>query len=64
MSSVLLHDVGVAGVLEEHVLLLLGGLDEAPLALGHVLVDDLVVVQEERVEALVAVGDVPAQVAA
>ena len=59
-----LHDVGVAGVLEQHVVQLLDGLDLLPLALGDELLVDLVVGQEEVVEPLVAIGDVPGNSAA
>ena len=53
------HDISVAGVVEEHVVELLHGLHLLPLALCDQLLVDLVVVDEEVVEAFVAVGNVP-----
>ena len=59
-----LHDIGVAGVLKQHVVQLLDWLDLLPLALGDQLLVDLVVGEEEVVESLVAIGDVPGDSAA
>ena len=53
------HDISVAGVVEEHVVELLHGLHLGPLALLDQLLVDLVVVDEEVVEAFVPVGNVP-----
>jgi len=53
------HDIGVASVVKEHVVELLHGLHLCPLALLDQLLVDLVVVDEEVVEAFVAVSNVP-----
>ena len=53
------HDIGVASVVKEHVVKLLDGLHLGPLALLDQLLVDLVVVDEEVVEAFVAVSNVP-----
>ena len=53
------HDIGVASVVKEHVVELLHGLHLCPLALLDELLVDLVVVDEEVVEAFVAIGNVP-----
>ena len=53
------HDIGVASVVKEHVVELLHGLHLCPLALLDELLVDLVVVDEEVVEAFVAVSNVP-----
>ena len=53
------HDIGIASVVEEHVVELLHGLHLGPLALLDQLLVDLVVVGEEVVEAFVAISDVP-----
>ena len=53
------HDIGIASVVKEHVVELLHGLHLCPLALLDQLLVDLVVVEEEVVEAFVAVSNVP-----
>ena len=53
------HDISIAGIVKEHVVKLLDGLHLDPLALLDQLLVDLVVVEEEVVEAFVAVSDVP-----
>ena len=53
------HDIGVASVVKEHVVELLHGLHLCPLALLDQLLVYLVVVDEEVVEAFVAIGNVP-----
>ena len=53
------HDICVAGVVKEHVVELLHRLHLGPLALHDQLLVDLVVVDEEVVEAFVPVRNVP-----
>ena len=53
------HDISIASVVKEHVVKLLDGLHLDPLALLDQLLVDLVVVEEEVVEAFVAVSNVP-----
>ena len=53
------HDISIAGIVKEHVVKLLDGLHLDPLALLDQLLVDLVVVEEEVVEAFVAVSNVP-----
>ena len=53
------HDISIASVVKEHVVKLLDGLHLGPLALLDQLLVDLVVVEEEVVEAFVAVSNVP-----
>ena len=53
------HDIGIASVVKEHVVELLHGLHLGPLALLDQLLVDLVVVDEEVVEAFVSVSNVP-----
>ena len=53
------HDISIASVVKEHVVELLHGLHLGPLALLDQLLVDLVVVDEEVIEAFVAVSNVP-----
>ena len=53
------HDISIASGVKEHGVKLLDGLHLGPLALLDQLLVDLVVVEEEVVEAFVAVSNVP-----
>ena len=54
-----LHNVSVTRIFKKHICLLLDRLQMFPISIGDVILDDLVVGEEEIIEALVTVSNVP-----